>query len=61
MDTITADLIQDVANSFSALAKPAVVHTVTITLNGWHGGADVIVEGVDTSNTNEFRHVMEQH
>ena len=45
MDTIDRSAMVDAANYVGECAQHAVIHTVTVTLNGAHGGADVIIEG----------------
>ena len=47
MDTIDFDVMQRVANVIDrAVTHGApIIHTVTIVLNGAHGGADVTYEG----------------
>lgn len=48
MDTITEDVIDQViglVNDAFADHGLAIIHTVTITLNGAHGGADVVLRG----------------
>ena len=43
MDTIDKATLTDVAEVLGALG-PQTVHTVTVTLNGQHGGVDVTAE-----------------
>jgi hypothetical protein len=48
MDTITPSVLQDAATRLYAVTEFArfkYVHTVTITLNGEHGGADLTIKG----------------
>lgn len=55
VDTINSEVmrrareaLESVSDKFLSLhGIGSVVHTVTITLNGTHGGADVIIEGFD--------------
>lgn len=50
MDTIDSDVMRTAADAVeSVLQEPdtAIIHTVTVTLNGGTGGADVIVGGFD--------------
>ena len=37
----------EVQDATTDLPQPVTVHTVTVTLNGQHGGADLIIEGID--------------
>jgi hypothetical protein len=46
LDTIDENVMQVVADHVKgAVMKGIIVHTVTVTLNGQHGGADVTIEG----------------
>jgi capsid portal protein len=52
---ITANTLRAATAYVDWCAQHATIHTVTITLNGSHGGADVIIEGevADTESVNE--------
>lgn len=45
MNGIDAHVLHDAAKYVDECAQVAEIHTVTITLNGAHGGADVIIQG----------------
>jgi hypothetical protein len=46
MDTIDKDTLQQASYAVAAIntSETGPIHTVTITLNGQHGGADVIIQ-----------------
>lgn len=45
MMSIDANTLRDAAAYVDECSEHAIIHTVTITLNGQHGGADVIIQG----------------
>lgn len=45
MDTIDNNVMQGAAEAVIHANQTAVIHTVTVTLNGQHGGADVKMHG----------------
>lgn len=50
MDTIDGNVMQQAAECvIHAVRDCPTIHTVTVTLNGQHGGADVIVRGLTIS------------
>ena len=63
MDTIDGNVMQAAAEQVvQMLNDPStdVIHTVTIELNGQHGGADVFIEGYDVDG-DEWESSTEVH
>ena len=52
MDTINRNVLEAAAIAVEAVELDTV-HTVTVTLNGRHGGADIIIQGFDSWSDEE--------
>lgn len=63
---ITADTLRQAALYVDECAQVAEIHTVTITVNGAHGGADVTIDGTvedaeDVNGWQDYRREYEVH
>lgn len=61
MTAIDTDLMQQVSNFVCRNRDVAEWHTLTVTLNGQHGGADVHLEGTDWDSGDEVIRVGTLH
>jgi hypothetical protein len=63
MDTLDSGVMHTAADAVESVLQEAdtdIIHTVTVTLNGQHGGADVVIEGFDFDES-EFEVTVEIH
>jgi DNA-binding protein YbaB len=66
MNGIDGRLLHDAAAYVDECSQTATIHTVTISLNGAHGGADVTIDGTvedaeDITGWRDYRREYEVH